>query len=351
MLDCIKRVPSVLNAIIEKKGGTFAAALKLCRDRQIDEIVLVGSGTSNTSCITAKIIMEKLAGIRVTAAIPSEFLYRQIYFNPNALYVFVSQTGTSILTGQALAMAKGKGFATAVVSESADTPLAKEGGAFIDMGCGYEEYPMRTIGYSSSVLTLCLLALEIGLMRGYLTQREADAYISEAKAASDNIAPVIDKAMVWLDNNRRKPLRSDCVIFYGSGALYGVALEGAVKTWETPQIISVGYELEEGIHGPNFGYSERHCVISLNDGGVENNKAVNLARYMKFEKKNGFVVGAGAIDAEDLSFTPAGGLFCCLEFAAVVQVVAYRLAVDQGRDLFAPHDNSVMSGYFKSHDE
>jgi hypothetical protein len=72
---------------------------------------------------------------------------------------------------------------------------------------------------------------------------------------------------------------------------------------------------------------------------------------MKFEKKNGFIVGAGAIDGEDMPFTPMGGLFNCLEFAAVVQVVAYRLAVDQGRDLFAPHDHSVMSGYFKSHDE
>jgi glucosamine 6-phosphate synthetase-like amidotransferase/phosphosugar isomerase protein len=175
MLDCIKRVPSILNAIIEKKNCTFTAVLDICRDRQIDEIVLVGSGTSNTSCITAKFIMEKLAGIRVTAAIPSEFLYRQVYFNPNALYVFVSQTGTSILTGQALTLAKDKGYVTAAVSESADTPLAKAAGAFIDMGCGYEEYPMRTIGYSSSVLTLCLLAMEIGLERGYLTPLEADA--------------------------------------------------------------------------------------------------------------------------------------------------------------------------------
>jgi fructoselysine-6-P-deglycase FrlB-like protein len=146
-------------------------------------------------------------------------------------------------------------------------------------------------------------------------------------------------------------LRCDLLIFSGSGPLYGVGLEGAVKVWETPQIASVGYELEEGLHGPNFGYNERHCLISLNDGGIENDKAVNIGRFMKFEKKNGFIVGAGTVDGEDLPFTPMGGLFCCLEFASVVQVIAYRLAEEQGRDLFAPHDNSVMGGYFRSHDK
>lgn len=69
------------------------------------------------------------------------------------------------------------------------------------------------------------------------------------------------------------------------------------------------------------------------------------------EKHNGYIVGAGIIDDQDLSLVLKGDDFCCLELAAVVQVVAYRLAFDQGRDLYAPHDNSVMYGYFKSHDD
>jgi glucosamine 6-phosphate synthetase-like amidotransferase/phosphosugar isomerase protein len=127
-------------------------------------------------------------------------------------------------------------------------------------------------------------------------------------------------------------------------------LEGAVKIWETPQIISAGYELEEGIHGPNYGFNHRHCVVVLNDGGIEDRKAHALAKYMKTEKSNGYIAGMSPVNETDLAFEPSGNDFCCLEFAAVVQVIAYRLAVEQGRDLFAPHDNSVMEGYFKSHD-
>jgi glucosamine 6-phosphate synthetase-like amidotransferase/phosphosugar isomerase protein len=352
MLDCICRVPSVLDTILENREATFSQLLKVYGERlaQMDELVFVGSGTSNTASITARFFAERASGLRVSVAPPSEFLYCQTYRNQNALHVFISQTGNSILTCKALDLAKSHGLMNAVVSEACDTNAAKLADVFINMRCGKEEYPMRTIGYSATVLTLMLLGVQMGHSRGFLSAEKRDEYHKDAQAAAAHIRPVIDQAMMWLDKNRRSMLRCDGLFLYGSGALYGVALEGAVKIWETPQIISVGYELEEGIHGPNYGFNHRHCVVVLNDGGTEDRKAVALAKYMKNEKENGFIVGKSPINETDLSFEPVGKDFCCLQFAAVVQVMAYRLAVEQGRDLFAPHDNRVMEGYFKSHD-
>ena len=349
MLDCICRVPSVLDGVIVNSEATFSPLFEKYGGRNIDEIVLIGSGTSNTSAITARYFAEKASGVRVTAVPPSEFLYNQPVRSHNALHVFISQTGTSILTNEALEYVKARGLMNAALSESADTPAARKADVFIDMRCGYEEYPMRTIGYSATVLTLMLLGAELGLRRGFLNGEDRAEYYRGAARAAGNIKPVIDKTMTWLNTNRRGMLRSDGIFFYGSGPLYGVALEGAVKIWETPQIISVGYELEEGIHGPNYGFNHRHCVVVLNDGGRDDRKAVSLAKYMKLEKNNGFIVGKSPVNETDLAFEPQGGDFCCLEFAAAVQVMAYRLAEEQGRDLFAPHDNSVMEGYFKSH--
>ncbi len=352
MLDCIKRIPSILDAILDKADQTFTSLWETYGDNvdTVDEIILIGSGSSNTASITSRFMVEQTSGLRVTIMVPSDVLYHHTVRNPNALYVFISQTGTSTLTRKALQLANQQGWMTAAISESATTPIAQEAGVFIDMGCGYEEYPMRTIGFSSSVLTAALLGMQLGRKRGFLSPRAYDEHAANAKAAAGNIPAIIDATMSWLDTNRRNMLRSDCIIFSGSGALHGVAMEGAVKVWETPQITSIGYELEEGLHGPNFGYTQNHCVIVLNDGGVEDQKARSLGRFMKAEKHNGYVVGAGTLDQQDLPFEPIGKDFCCLEFAAVVQVIAYRLAYDQGRDLFAPHDNSVMNSYFRSHD-
>lgn len=259
--------------------------------------------------------------------------------------MFISQTGTSKLTNQALALAKENGWMTAIISEKATTSAAQNADVFIDMNCGYEEYPMRTIGYSASVLTVMLRGIKLGRLNGFISDEPYQRYLRQAKAASGNIEAVIGKAMTWLDGNRRNMLGADCLVFSGGGVLYGVALEGAVKVWKTPQIISMGYEIEEGMHGPNFGYTERHCVVVLND------RALALCKFMKFEKNNGYLVGTGAIVEHDLAFDPKGGEFCCLEFAAAAQVISYRLAVDQGRDLYAPHDNSAMTNYFRSHSE
>lgn len=352
MLDCIKRISSLLDASLDRADTTFGALWEAYGERidTIDEIILIGSGTSNTSSITSRFMVEKSSGLRTTIMVPSDFLYHHTVRNPNALYVFVSQTGTSTITRTALEQVNRQGWMTAAISENATTPIASEARVFIDMGCGHEEYLMRTIGFSTTVLTAMLLGMQLGRRRGFLSPATYDQNIADARAAAAHIPAIIDASMTWLDKNRRSMLRSNSIIFTGTGALHGVALEGAVKVWEAPQITSIGYELEEGIHGPNFGYNHSHCVIVLNDGGVENTKARALGRYMKNEMHNGFIVGAGTVDDQDLPFEPQGKDFCCLEFSAVIQVLAYRLASDQGRDLFVPSDHSVMNGYFRSHD-
>lgn len=349
MLDCIKRVPSLLDKIIENTGTAYNEIFDKFGADSFDEIYIIGSGTSFTSSSTARYLAEAASGVRVTVALPNEFLHAYTVRNPKALYVFISQTGTSTVTMEAIRYVNEQGFMSVAVSENPDTPIAKEARAFVNMGCGQEEYGMRTIGYSTTVMTLMLMGVEIGLRRGNITKEQYNDYLTQAKAASDNIPSVIKAALKWMDKSRRPIMRSAFISFTGTAALYAVALEASVKVWEAPQYPSAGYELDEGMHGPNFGYNHNHAVIVLNDGGRDSEKALSLAKYMKNEHKNGYVIGVGAIDENDLSFEPKGGAFNCLEFAAAVQVFMYRLAVDGGRDFLNENVHSVMESYFKSH--
>lgn len=350
MLDCIKRVPERIDWILSHRAETFACFHGEQKERlaNVNEIVMIGCGTSNTSALTARFIMEKASGLRVTVVLPTDFLYYHTSFNPNALYVFTSQTGTSAMTRLSISKARKRNALTLAVSENAETPAAKEAELFINMGCGVEEYGMRTIGYSTSVLTLALIGMELGLLNGHMTQAEDEAYVQQIRKAQNHLPEVIEKSCRWMDTDRRNLLRCDCLAFTGSGALAGVAMEASVKVWETPQVASLYYELEEGLHAPNFGYNSRHCLLVLNDGGIEREKASAICRYMKFEMNNGFMIGADPVDEHDLAFDPVGGEFSFLEFASAVQVIAYRMAVDQGRDLVhRSHGN--MGKYFSSH--
>lgn len=352
LLDCIKRIPTVLEGILANRERNMAALFDYLGDRvnTLDQLVFIGSGTSNTSPITAAIFAEQASGLEVKVVVPSVFCDHTRCYRENALYVFLSQTGTSRLTRQAQKLVQEKGLLSVAVSESSETPIAKEASCFLDMGCGYEEYPMRTIGYSATVFTLMLLGLELGKHRGAISDDQYRSYLKQAEAVPESLRAIPDLTLDWMQKSSQwNMLRSQTIVFTGAGSLYGVALEGAVKTWETPKITSVGYELEEGMHGPNFGYNHNHCVIAFNDGGADTKKALSLVGWMKDVYHNGFAVGAEVIDKSDLKLELRGGPFSCLELAAVPQVISYKLALDEGRDLFAPHDNSVMNSYFSTH--
>ncbi|MDR1533343.1 MAG: SIS domain-containing protein [Clostridiales bacterium] len=349
LLDCIERTPVLLDGILADRARNFAPLLDSLGESGPREIVLVGSGTSNTASVTARFFIEKVTKLRTIAVYPNDFLYHTHAYNPDALYVFVSQTGTSSVVRQAQKAMLEKGFKTASITESPETPLAKESPVCLDMGCGIEEYLTRTIGYSASVFTLMLLGLEIARRRGTVSKEAYAGYIKNAAAVGGSQRRTVSAAMTWMDRVKRSMLRSQCVVFTGTDALQGVALEAAVKVWEIPQIISIGYELEEGMHGPNFGYNHNHCVVVLNHGGRDSVKGLALARWMRDIYGNGFVIGSDVVGEQDLKLDLTAGDFDCLEITPAVQVLAYRLAYDQGRDLYAPHDNSVMNSYFNTH--
>lgn len=105
------------------------------------------------------------------------------------------------------------------------------------------------------------------------------------------------------------------------------------------------------MHGPNYGLNARHCVIVLDDGVHDSERALALANYMKREFRNGLVVGPKVLDDSDLQITADCGAFNCLVYAAAIQILGYRTAEDCGRDLLAPHDNHVMYSYFASHSD
>lgn len=349
MLDCIGRVPSLLEKLLQHAQKNFVEVFAAYPPAEIDEICLIGSGSSFNAASTARYLAERAAKVRVTVVLPNEFLHAYSVRNPNALYVFISQTGTATLTREALRYVKEKKLMNAAVSEGPDTPIAQEAGAFIDMGCGHEEYGIRTIGYSATVLTLMLLGMELGKRRGTLQQDKYQVLVEQASAVIGGIPSVIEAANRWMDRAKRKIMRSSFIAFTGAGALYGVAMEAAVKMWEAPQFPSAGYELDEGMHGPNYGYNGQHAVIVLNNGGEGSGKALALARYMKNEHQNGYVFGVGTIDGKDCAFETEGSAFDCLAFAAAIQVFMYRLAVDGGRDFSILGVHAKMNSYFQSH--
>lgn len=355
LLDCIKRVPSVIENIVENRKEYTKEMLTYIGDNihKINEIVLVGSGTSNTCSITSRSFVEEASGLSTVVILPNEFLSKQAY-NSDALYIFTSQSGTSTLTQIAQKKLKEMGCLTVAITEAATTPLAKESGSHVMMFADHEEYGQRTIGYCSAILTQMVIGMEIGLARGYTTQAVYDGYVSEINQVPASHKAITEATMKWFDQNKDALMDVDAFALYGSASLWGVAVEGALKILEiAKRYIAVGFEMDDGLHGPTMGYTKRHCIIVLSDGGKDNKLAMGLAKYIKNEVGPAFVIGENTLDDTDLPFTSKGGHFKCLEFAPVVEVLAYRLAVDYGMEILPWDQQGPLPEmkYFNTHDE
>ena len=349
MLDCIYRIPRVMQGIIEKREETFAKLLAMTEKRANDQIVLCGSGTSHTSAVTARRFIEKTTGVQTLCILPEELIYNCFVYRPSTLYVFVSHSGTSLLTCEAAAKVRSLGMSAALCDDP-DAPLVRQCEVFLHQHNGKEEYLMRTIGYNSTVMTLMMMGLALGKGRGQISEEEENAYLAQAQAAIAHHRAICDQTMRWFDANRQRLMHAETFVLYGVDSLWGVALEGALKIMEiSKRFLAVGYEFDDGMHGPTMGFTKGTCVLGLNDGGRQDQRMHQLMRFVKEEKGNGFLIGEHPIDESDLAISLTGGEFIHLEFSPVVQILAYRLAVDAGIDLdHAPHPEKK---YFRTHSE
>ena len=353
MLDCIKRVAPLSEEILKNAQiNTDALVRELGGDiNKINEIIICGSGSSNNAAVTAAPFVEKVSGLQVHTLMANVFAGKSVY-NPDALYLFVSQTGTSTLVREMVEKMNEKGCHTVAITEDEKTPVAQAARAHVDMGCGYEEYWFRTIGYCTSVLTQMVIGLRVGLERGTITSGQYNGYLEEARKAIDNHPAVVEKAVKWFEANRKDLVKGRSYIFYGSGPLYGVALEGALKVLETVgHYLAVGYEAEDGLHGPCLGFNDEDNIIALNDGVNDEWMSHGIVEFGKKELYQAYIFGAHPLDEKDLSFEVKGGDFRALEFAPAVEVLAYLLALETGVEVkpVGEYVDHVSSQYFETH--
>lgn len=84
------------------------------------------------------------------------------------------------------------------------------------------------------------------------------------------------------------------------------------------------------MHGPQNSLSKDNIIFTINSGGVEDEKAKVLDKFLKSKLNNAYLVGKDGdipftlTKMEDL--TP-------IELTIILQIIAYRYSVDCGVDL------------------
>lgn len=249
--------------INEASGNARLGGLKLTPQdiAKIEQIHLVGCGTSYHAALIGKYMIEDLARIPVQVEYASEYRYRNPIIPENTLIFVISQSGETADTLAALREAQSKGAKVYGITNVVGSSIAREsnGGSYIHAGS--EIGVASTKAFTSQVTILFLLAILLGRQRN-LSSLQGMEYIRELQ----NIPAKIESILKQSDYIRQiaESIKDACNAMYlGRGINYPVALEGALKLKEISYIHAEGYAAAEMKHGPIALVDEEMPVIAI----------------------------------------------------------------------------------------
>lgn len=331
--ECIKRIPQLL---IKRRDSYFEIEnklYKLINRRKIRKINFIASGTSLNAARVTKYFAKKFCDLKAEMFYPNEFINYYCELDSEALYIFISQGGSTKLVYNSLEHIKEKGFLNISITEKLNSPIANIADLAIEMGSDNEEYMYRTIGYSTTVATCMLIEMAIARYNETITNENVDFILNDLTNCSENLNLILEKTVKWYGNNKFSLMKRNKCILTGAGYLYETAKEADIKLMEMVPMLTRSFELEELIHGPQNAFDDNTIFFILTDRKNDLKKLLAIKDFIRNEIGYCVLVGDYKTEEKDMFFEYKSINFRMLEIITFFQYLAYFMATDHGRDL------------------
>jgi glutamine---fructose-6-phosphate transaminase (isomerizing) len=310
----------------------------------IDRLTMVACGTASLACHVSKYWFEKIARLPVEIDIASEFRYREPPLSQRDMTLFVSQSGETADTLAAMRYCHGKSGKVVSVVNVAESTIARESDLALPILAGVEIGVASTKAFTCQLVVLATMAIEAAHQRGTIS----DARRAELADHLTNLPRLVDEALACENDIRQLSMalakKSDA-LFLGRGAMFPLALEGALKLKEISYIHAEGYASGELKHGPIALIDKEMPVIVLAPRDELFDKTVsNMQEVMA---RGGQVVlisdADGIAEAGDgiwqsIKMPKMDPFFAPVVYAVAVQLLAYHTAVEKGTDVDQPRN-------------
>jgi len=228
----------------------------------IDKIFVTACGTAFHAGEVGKYAIEKLAKIPVVSEIASEFRYKDMFLDDKSLVILVSQSGETADTLAALKEAKKHGSKTVAITNVVGSTIAREADKVIYCYAGPEISVASTKAYTTQVIALYFMAMDIALKKSRITEDDCEKIIKSLEKIPSQIEEILENKNQFKDiADAIKDAKS---IFYTGRSLdYITAKEGALKLKEISYIHTEAFPSGELKHGSIALIEEGTPVISV----------------------------------------------------------------------------------------
>ncbi len=306
-------------------------------------ILITACGTAYHAGIVAKYYFEQLARIPVEVDIASEYRYRSPLTDSDTLCIVVSQSGETIDTLAAFKEAKRCGARTLAVTNVVGSSISREADQTVYTWAGPEIAVASTKAYTTQLVTLLMLAIYMGQMKGTLDQSKAEDLIKGLKNLPAHCHEILEDVEPIKMFAKKYGFNED-VFFIGRSLDYAVALEGSLKLKEISYIHAEAYAAGELKHGTLALIIEGVPVIALATQRDVYEKMLSNIKEVK--ARDAVVIGMGLKGDKELEkyvdhsmFIPAVDKYLAPILSVIpLQLLAYYAAITRGADVDKPRN-------------
>jgi glucosamine--fructose-6-phosphate aminotransferase (isomerizing) len=330
-------------AAMKDSDGRLTAQMDDKALAAINGIVMLAAGTSHYATQIARYWIESLAGVPVACEVASEYHYRQPATGPFSTALAISQSGESLDTLMAMRHAAACGMTTIGLVNVPDSTIAREADAVLPTRAGPEIGVASTKAFTAQLTVLLCFATALARAKGRLDEASANRIHKQIQA----LPGLVGKTLGLFDHIRpiaHQMSQAKSTLYLGRGALYPLALEGALKLKELSYIHAEGFASGEMKHGPIALIEDGLPVVALLAADNVMTKASSNLR--EASARGGRIIliaeerAATEVDYADAVITvpDVDPLLAPLLLAVPAQILAYLTAVEKGTDVDQPRN-------------
>ena len=307
-------------------------------------VTIVACGTAYYAGLVGKYWIEQIAHMPVEIDIASEFRYRAAPMPKGGIAIFVSQSGETADTLEALRYARSQGQHIVGIVNVVESTIARESDVVLYTKAGPEIGVASTKAFTTQLVVLACLAIAIGQARGSIDRQRATAMAAALREAPARVLDVLNRDHT-IEALAHPLSQARDVLYFGRGTGYPLALEGALKLKEISYIHAEGYAAGEMKHGPIALIDENVPVIVLApkdplfDKTASNVQEAQArgGRILVLSDKDG-IARLGRLAAWTIEMPEVDPFVAPIVYAIPVQLLAYYVAVAKGTDVDQPRN-------------
>jgi glucosamine--fructose-6-phosphate aminotransferase (isomerizing) len=311
---------------------------------EVKAVHMAACGTSYHAGLAACYFIEQICRIPARIEFASEYRYRNPVVTPGTLFVTISQSGETADTLAALRTAKQSGYlSTLTICNVAESSMVRDSELVLLTRAGPEIGVASTKAFTTQLTALGMLIIALG-KHGRIDREQERSLVMQLMQLPGLVEKTL-KLEASIQALAETFAHKQHALFLGRGALYAIAMEGALKLKEISYIHAEAYAAAELKHGPLALVDEDMPVVAVAPNNELLEKLKSNLQEVRARGGQLFVfadpeTGIESSDGVTVIKMPtvSSAFQAPLVYSIPLQLLAYHVAVLKGTDIDQPRN-------------